>query len=170
MKEQSKSLARNVLPPGSQTYAKALRNAQGDQPDWEAVLRLLDRAIDEGSAEAMYAKATWYLAGKDPHISKNIAKAMVLLRKAASGGVASAMFDLAVSYETGVGVKKNEKKAFEFYLRAALNMDEDAVGEVGRCYYHGIGVTRDRRIGKIWIEHSIVKGATGVDPFSRRDL
>ena len=52
------------------------------------------------------------------------------------------MYDLAVCLEKGEGTKKNTK-AFELYLRAAIRGFKHAIVEVGRCYYWGIGTTRN---------------------------
>jgi uncharacterized protein len=63
-------------------------------------------------------------------------------------------FDLAVCYEKGVGVKRNYKKGFECYLNAALLGDKQAVYEVGRCYYYGIGISKNINISRIWLKHA----------------
>ncbi|WP_414683523.1 tetratricopeptide repeat protein [Mucilaginibacter sp.] len=50
---------------------------------------------------------------------------------------AEACFDLAVSYEIGVGVKKNLPLAFKYYQKAALLGDKQSIYETGRCYVQG---------------------------------
>ncbi len=62
------------------------------------------------------------------------------------------MYDLAVCYEKGVGVKKNTKKAMEHYLKAALYGDKQSFYEVGRGYYYGIGFKTDKTLAKIWLD------------------
>ncbi len=61
---------------------------------------------------------------------------------------------MAVCYEKGTGVKKNEKKAATLYLRAALLGDKQSIYEVGRCYWHGLGVKRDRAIASAWLDQA----------------
>ncbi|GEP52853.1 hypothetical protein RSO01_00190 [Reyranella soli] len=67
-------------------------------------------------------------------------KGTELLRQAAAENVPSALYDLAVSYEKGIGTKKNTRKAYELYLRAAIWGDKQSYHEVGRCLFYGIGV------------------------------
>lgn len=59
---------------------------------------------------------------------------------------------------TGKGVVKNARKAFELYLRAALHGEQQSVYEVGRCYYHGVGVARDRHLARIWLDRAAELG------------
>jgi TPR repeat protein len=59
---------------------------------------------------------------------------------------------LAICYETGQGINENKKKAFEYYLIAALEGDKQSVYEVGRCYYYGIGIKKNMVIGRIWLD------------------
>lgn len=66
----------------------------------------------------------------------------------------SAYFDLAVCYETGNGIKKSDRKVFECYLNAALAGDRQAVYEVGRCYYYGIGISKNKRMADIWLRQA----------------
>lgn len=82
-----------------------------------------------------------------------------LLKIAATLQVPEAIFDLAVCYESGKGVNKSPKKAFELYLIAALNGDLDSMVSVGRCYYYGIGIEKNIRISKIWLDKAQGLGA-----------
>ncbi|MBU1357723.1 MAG: sel1 repeat family protein [Gammaproteobacteria bacterium] len=85
---------------------------------------------------------------------KDLRRAVQLLKLAAKADVSAAHFDLAVSYETGQGVKKNEKAAYRHFTAAALNGDNDSFAEVGRCLYHGIGVARDRKTAEVWLRRA----------------
>ncbi|MFZ5610090.1 MAG: tetratricopeptide repeat protein [Pseudomonadota bacterium] len=138
----------------SDFLSKALAEMNKSSPDVAVATSHLRMAIENGSAEAAYALATWYLHGKEPIIKKSRKKAIELLREASECGVASANFDLAVCYEIGHGLRKSEKKAFIHYLRAALLGDKDAAESIGRMYYHGIGVKRDRALAKVWLEEA----------------
>ncbi|RIB23852.1 kinase-like domain-containing protein [Gigaspora rosea] len=50
---------------------------------------------------------------------------------------------LGYNYELGNGVKKDEKKAFEYYMKAAELENSDAMNDVSLCYKQGIGVVRN---------------------------
>ena len=144
---------------GSKPYQLALREALKKRPDYKQVLALLKRALKQGDPYAAYALATWYLHGSRG-FKKDIRKGTALLKQAAQGAVASANYDLAVSHENGIGVRKNEKRAFELYLTAALLGDKSAFFETGRCYFYGIGTKQDRRTAKIWLTRAKQLGAS----------
>jgi len=93
-------------------------------------------------------------------VEKNIRKAVTLLRQAAKQNVPDALYDMALCYEKGTGVRKNLRLAMEYYLRAALEGDKQSVYEVGRCYYWGIGVDKDRRLSWICLDRA---KALGID-------
>lgn len=146
-------------------YTKALKLAQSKQYDANKVIRLLNEAIDEGSGEAMYALATWYLFGK--HVDKDLAKGNQLLSEAVEKCIPEACFYLAISYERGWGVEKNLYQAFFLYVKGALYGEAECFEEVGRCYYFGIGVRQDRKLAEIWYE----KGERlGVDSGSESNI
>jgi uncharacterized protein len=131
-------------------YERALQVARRRQPDLARAFHLLTVAHRYGDGRATYALATWYLHGK--HVDRNLKKATVLLRAAASKDIPDALFDLAVSYEKGIGVNRSERRAAELYLRCSLAGGSGGYFEVGRCYYYGIGFKRDRRLANLWFE------------------
>jgi uncharacterized protein len=123
----------------------------------DAVAKKVIGMARRGSPSANYALATWYLFGHKGakiEIKKDISRAVKLLKLAARGGVANALYDLAVCYEIGAGVEKSEYEAFRGYMKAALLGDADATYEVGRLYYHGIGVSKDRALAKAWLDRA----------------
>jgi uncharacterized protein len=89
------------------------------------------------------------------HVFKrSIRTAVALLREAAQRNVADALYDLAICYEEGTGVRKNVKKAVELYVRAALQGERQSIYEIGRCYHYGIGVAQDRSIARVWLDRA----------------
>jgi TPR repeat protein len=81
-------------------------------------------------------------------IKKKLDQSIVL--GAVKLGSASACFDLASCLERGDGIEKDKQKAFELYLEAALRDDQDSYREVARCYWHGIGIRKNRVVAKLW--------------------
>jgi uncharacterized protein len=134
----------------SRYYEKALSLAEKNPEKEEDVYVLLSKAASAGDAQATYALATWYLHGK--FLEKDIVKATAMLKTSARANVPDANFDLAVSYETGVGVARNERMAAKLYLRAALLGSLGAGESVGRCLYHGIGFVKDRVQARVWLD------------------
>lgn len=67
-----------------------------------------------------------------------------------------AMWNLALIYEFGKGkIAKNEKKAFDLYLKAANLNYENAFKRVSYMYQYGIGTGRDLQKAKFWKNKSI---------------
>ena len=71
-----------------------------------------------------------------------------LYRVAAEQGNAKAQWHLGICYENGLGVKKNEAKAFNLYCMAA----KEGFGEshLGECYRRGIGTEKDETEAIKW--------------------
>ena len=144
-------------------YEKALRLAQQRKdkglPQTKRVYELLIEAERGGDARATYALATWYLHGSE-FTKPDLRRATSMLRAAADADVSEANYDLAVSYEKGVGLKRSLPRAFEHYTKAALLGDAQSYVEVGRMLHYGIGVSRNRRLAKVWFDRG---KALGVD-------
>ncbi|CAB4472922.1 unnamed protein product [Rhizophagus irregularis] len=60
--------------------------------------------------------------------------------------------NLGYCYQYGVGKKKDEFKAFEFYLKSAEGGNSDAQNNLGYCYQNGIGITKDEKKAFEWNE------------------
>jgi TPR repeat protein len=86
-----------------------------------------------------------------------------LLQHAVKANIPDAMYDLAMCLEKGDGIRKNTRRAFEFYLKSALRGYDLAFCEVGRCYYFGIGTKEDKHIGKMWFKRAEELGAMRSD-------
>ncbi|MDZ4381724.1 MAG: hypothetical protein U0942_10325 [Parvibaculum sp.] len=141
-------------------YERALKNAKRSKRPSRRTYELLRVVADNGDPRAIYAIATWYLHGHE-FTGTNFKKAAQMLRKAADAGIAEAAYDLAVSCEKGLGVKKSEKTAFRLYVRAALLGDAQSHYEVGRMYFWGLGTQRDRKIARDWFQKAESLGITG---------
>ena len=64
------------------------------------------------------------------------------------------MFDLAVCYETGSGVVRDLEKAFILFKKSAKYGDMNAIFEVGRMMYYGIGTAKDQAKAQPWLERA----------------
>ena len=130
-------------------YDRALKLAQSQKTPTKRVYELLLKADGLGDGRATYAIATWYLFGS-PFTKINYRTANRMLKRAAERGSADAAHNLAISYEKGLGIGKSLPKAFEYYMRAAILGDAQSHYEVGRMYFYGIGVSRNRRLAEAW--------------------
>ena len=57
---------------------------------------------------------------------------------------------MGVCYEFGAGIKKDERKAFEWYKEAAEQGYAEAQNSLGVCYYNGEGVEKDESKAVEW--------------------
>ncbi|WP_295116640.1 tetratricopeptide repeat protein [uncultured Chitinophaga sp.] len=121
-----------------------------------AAYTLLKDAHSAGNHDAAYMIASWHLSGI--HVAQSFEQAIPYLQFAIEGDIPEAYFDLAVSLETGQGTAKNERQAFLYYMEAALLGDKGAIYEVGRCFYHGVGVAADQELARVWLSRSEGKG------------
>lgn len=101
-----------------------------ENADLEEVFTLLMKAKKVNHYKAVYALGTWYLFGT--YVKRDVYKAFELLLEAADHNIPEACFDVANSYEKGVGTVKDLKQAFIHYMKAALLGDKLSIYEVGR--------------------------------------
>ena len=79
------------------------------------------------------------------------------LKTNAENGKPKQQCELAQCYMFGLGVEKNEKEAFRWFLKAAEQGDEIGIRDTARCYIFGRGVERDETQGAKWLHRLDVK-------------
>lgn len=80
------------------------------------------------------------------------------LRKAASGGDARAVFDLATRLADGRGMPRDTKLALGLFERAAAAGLVPAQFRIGNMYEKGIGTAKDAGLARLWYERAAEKG------------
>lgn len=100
--------------------------------------------------------------------TNNFQKACACYQNAADYGHAMAQCQLGVLYQEGRGVAKDEKKAFAYFMRAAIVEKNCARAQyyVGFCYYYGKGIQKDIDKAVYWYTLSAEKG----DPYAQNHL
>jgi TPR repeat protein len=68
-------------------------------------------------------------------------------------GISTVLFNLL-----GLGVKLDEKKAYQIYSMAAANGSSLAMYNIGLCYHSGFGVPLNRGFGVAWFEKAAKLG------------
>ena len=131
-------------PSEKSVYRTAFEAAEKKGPT-DDVASLLWQGHNRGDGRATYALATWYIHGT--LFQTNPRKGIGLLRIARKKGIREAIFDLAYSYEIGFGVTKSLAKAFDLYVEAAQKGDHQALSEVVRCVYYGVGTSKHKELG-----------------------
>lgn len=88
-------------------------------------------------------------------------RTILALEALASKGSARAQYELALRYEVGNGVDRNERLALSLYCRSARQGNAKAAGKAGRMHAAGRGgIARDEDLGRAWQR---VAGALGSD-------
>lgn len=125
--------------PGTDLYLSALSIAQGPNPDLQRAHQLLKDAEQLGYSKAQMALASWYFHGQAGVIEKNIPRAVELYTAAARQFEPDACYELALYFEKGEILPEDFIKARSYYMKAALLGHKQAIFEMGRCFYYGIG-------------------------------
>jgi len=74
------------------------------------------------------------------------------------GGFVPSMYRVARALRVGRGARRNEKKAFEFYLKAANKNHTKSQYFVGLMYVAGMGVAKDLTKGIEWLKKAVFSG------------
>ena len=151
------------------SYAAAITESRKAKADESAMVSAMEAASAEGDPRAHYALATWYIHGTYGY-PEAPARAIPLLRAAAEASVREAMFDLAVSYDSGIGVEEDPRRAFLWYLRAAVRGDPDAVGMVANYTATGRGTEVDDDAALVWYELAELLGVDVEDALAFQQL
>lgn len=79
--------------------------------------------------------------------------------KAAAAGDTKAALNLGAAYQNGgPGVERNDKAAFQWYLKAAESGDSNGEAMAGMCYEKGLGVGQDLAAAVSWYRKSADHG------------
>lgn len=135
-------------------YDLALDIAENVPSDVSRAMILLKDAVDQGDPRAMYAIATWKIHGMPPDIEQDTREGIRLMKLAAKHPIAEALFDLAVIYDHGVLIRRNVKKAFSLYARAALLGDTESCAQLSQFYREGKTVDYDEDLAEAWLIRS----------------
>jgi TPR repeat protein len=108
--------------------------------DKEQIERLREW-LDKGEAWAQSMMASWYRDGRFG-LTQSYVMARMLFEKAVAQGDPYAMFDLALMYENGQGVKQSDERVAELYTMAAEQGHVKAMNNLGNRYRDGKGVVQ----------------------------
>ncbi|RIB08216.1 hypothetical protein C2G38_367102 [Gigaspora rosea] len=68
------------------------------------------------------------------------------------------IYNVGYCYQNGVGVEKDEQKAFAYYQKSAEMGNASGTCSIGYCYRHGIGVEKDELKAFIYYQRSADMG------------
>lgn len=90
--------------------------------------------------------------------SGNVPLAVKEFRACAEKGEAECQFNVALMYERGIGVIKDEKEAVAWYRKSANQGNSDAQFNVGVMYENGRGVAVDFAQANQWYRQASTQG------------
>jgi hypothetical protein len=108
----------------------------------DIAVKLLNRAIDMGSTQAMLRMANIYLTGKGGE--RDFATAFKYCQSGANEKLAAAMACLGGLYQAGSGVPADVGKAMEWYQKAADCGDAESMVRLARIYQDGTAIPQDK--------------------------
>lgn len=99
---------------------------------------------EKGYAGVQYLLALWYLAG-EKGLEYDSERAAEWCKKSADQGFIYAQIRMGMLYEDGIGVEKNAKKSFDWYIKALNNpyfdvndkYDNELLVRLGDMYHFG---------------------------------
>ncbi|KAI8059497.1 hypothetical protein BC940DRAFT_313572 [Gongronella butleri] len=87
-------------------------------------------AADQGHARACFALTAWYLVGVPDLLAPDDEQAFAWALRAADQGLPKAEYAVGYFYEVGIGIQKNERRAMEYYTKAAQHGEKRAIHRV----------------------------------------
>ena len=111
------------------------------------------------TAEALaQAKDDPFSAGIAAYQANDLPLAFEKFREAATAGHADSQFNLALMYEQGIGVGKDEKEAVVWYGKSAAQGNAAAQFNLGVMYENGRGTKVDFANANQWYRRASVQG------------
>jgi len=125
---------------------------------YEVSVKLLEEAVEKGSAAAANELGGAYLNGRG--VEKDEEKALSMYQQAEKMGSASAAYNIGVCHAYGYGVKADEAAAFQWFKKAAEAGSPFGMYATGAWYAAGTGVKADREQAVSWLEKYVESGNT----------
>lgn len=113
----------------------------------EQFVERLNLAVDAGSVEAMFTRGHSYYHGTEGY-SQNYQRALHDFLQAADEGHADSAVSAGAMLHTGIGVSKDQERAFELYQLAGELGSTEGWKNVVACYTTGEGVPKSLETAK----------------------
>ncbi len=134
----------------------------GLKPDGEQAKNWYQKAIDNGSTDAMVNLGWMYEQGKI--VAKNEAEALKQFKKAAESGDHYAQNWLGYAYREGaLGLTQDFEQAKNWYTKSIENGNIPALNALGWMYEHGKGIPKDEaKAVELFKKAADAQNATGI--------
>ena len=123
----------------------------------DKAIKFLEKASNQNHGMASSSLGQIYLEGK--FVEKNLFKSLKYFQKALTNGE-EVFFQIGQVYlNGGNGVDKNESKAFDFFMKGAVDRNVDCMTQVAVSYEHGIGISKDIDLALKWYQGAANEGS-----------
>lgn len=136
--------------------AEIYENDLDGEKDLKKAVEWYEQAANKGNRRAMYMAGRYYLRGENG-IEKDVRKAFAFFKQAAHLGNINAMHKLGMCYRNGIGVRKNNKKSFEWHKKSAAK-EKISMRYLAADYQFGKGTKRDLAKAAEWYDKAIDLG------------
>ncbi len=121
----------------------------GNAGDLKKAVQFFEKAADQGLTPAMHKLASMYFSGTG--VSQSNSRGLAWLNKASESGDPDAANRLGVIYQQGLlAQKKDEKKAFEYFMKAANSGYLEAIKNLAVINKDGLGRRKDPAMALQW--------------------
>lgn len=121
----------------------------GTQADMKRAAGLYQLASDKNSALGQNRLALVYIRG-EAGVLQDYSQAVGILKKASKSDNADALFNYAVMFEKGWGVKADMKQAVKWFTKAAEKNHIGAQNKLALAYRDGTGVDKNQEKSLRW--------------------
>ena len=126
-------------------YAAAMmrKDGRGTKKNAIGAYKLFSEAAEQGLSDAKYELGNCYIEGKGT--VKNVELAYLCYLEAFENDCenAKAAFNLGLCNLKGIGTKKDDSVALEWFSRGAELGSSTAAYMMGECYFYGVGTEKD---------------------------
>lgn len=119
------------------------------------------RKYFEKSAQLGHPNGIWGLGWYAENIDNNPTKGMEFYQQAADLGGGKGLYGIASLFKEGKGVIEDYKKAEDYYKKAAVKSNADALYKIGGLYHNGgKGIVQNHQTAMEWYLKAVEKGNT----------
>lgn len=119
------------------------RHGKGTRKDQDMAYRMFSMAADAGIPAAEYEVGNCFFEGSGTVRNRELAYLRYLHAFDMDSTNAKTAFKLGLCNLRGLGTKKDEKAAFEWFCRGNEHGSRSAAYMMGECYFFGVGVEED---------------------------
>ena len=123
----------------------------GNKEDFREAIKWYQEAAKLGHTKSHLKLGTLYYEGLGTEVNYDIAEKWLI--EPANSGYVAAQYMLGMIYLDGTSkIMKNERKAFDLLTQAADGFHADALYQVGRLHYLGVGTDKNPEKAKKYLE------------------